>query len=349
MYPTLQNLLEHATLHPTWWVCLRPCKVSVKTWRSLEISQKVTPTCREHTEVDLTSAFTTNWRGDHVTPRRHPQHLLGASTSWINKPGFVSNCILHYSSLFNYAHYLFDPVSYKNSNSIHKLTNFFSFLTLYWSVGITIMLRTKQPRNMGSISGRSNLFLIASRPALGSQSLLSNGYWGKSAKREALHPPPFNAKVKNVLSYTSAPAIRLSSHWLIKHSRDFIFSPRTLYRVAAASCYCQGAKLLHGAKEHTCKTDICHSKKIAIQIPFGFSLFYSARWAATFRRGVLCFLVSGYQRFWKNILLHIHCHPEDGSSRVLPNISPTVLHEVTIPDIITPTLSTEHYGVEAMF
>jgi hypothetical protein len=190
------------------------------------------------------------------------------------------------------------------------------------------MLRTKQPRNMGSIFGRSKIFSIASRLALGSHSLLSNGYWGKWAKREALHPPSFNAKVKNVWSYTSTPAICLPSHWLTKYLELFTEWRALNFR--------------------TGQRNTRHAKKIAVQISFGFPLFYSACWTPKSRCGVLHFLVGGYRRFRKTYYFHIHCYPEDGSSRVLPNISPTVLHEVTIQDIIMPTLSTEHDGAEVM-
>jgi hypothetical protein len=182
---------------------------------------------------------------------------------------------------------------YKKIQIVFTNERIFSLLTLCWPVGIAVMLRTKQSRNMGSISGRSNLFSIGSRTALGSHSLLSNGYWGKWAKRESLHPPSLNAKVKNVWSYTSTPAICL-----------------TVHRVAAARCYCLCAKLLDGATEHT-----RHSEKIAVQISFGFPLFYSACWTPKFRCGVLHFLVGGYWRFRKTYCFHIHCYPEDGSSR----------------------------------
>jgi hypothetical protein len=84
-------------------------------------------------------------------------------------------------------------------------------------------LWTEFQRGRSSSSARRKIFLFAtfSRPLLGpSQSNKNNGYLGifpgaHRLEREADHPLPTNAEVKNVLIYTSSPPYTFMAQWLI--------------------------------------------------------------------------------------------------------------------------------------
>jgi hypothetical protein len=74
------------------------------------------------------------------------------------------------------------------------------------------------------------LFVTATRSALGSTQLLMQWTWEalslgvKRPGREANHPPPTSAGVKNARSYNSTPQYIFMEWYIVKHSKIFKFT-----------------------------------------------------------------------------------------------------------------------------